>query len=177
MLNQALPNQAPRLRHLSHRPSLRGTPSCSTFLCHTRPIRGIFFIHIATITVGLLIAISLEQTVEWVHHREQLHQLEEQLQDEARENARRIEISYSASDAELLWLLGLQRDVQATLAGHGKSAYRPRPESAPGVPVLWELAHTAVWDAARVSGVAALLPASRAEWYTGDLLRVPHTLL
>jgi hypothetical protein len=31
-----------------------------------------FFIHIATITIGLLIAIGLEQTVEYVHHREQL---------------------------------------------------------------------------------------------------------
>jgi len=30
-----------------------------------------FLIRIATITVGLLIAISLEQTVEWVHHRHQ----------------------------------------------------------------------------------------------------------
>jgi hypothetical protein len=30
-----------------------------------------FFIHIATIVIGLLIAISLEQTVEFFHHREQ----------------------------------------------------------------------------------------------------------
>jgi len=30
-----------------------------------------FFIHIATITIGLLIAISLEQAVEYVHHRRQ----------------------------------------------------------------------------------------------------------
>jgi hypothetical protein len=34
-----------------------------------------FFIHIATIVIGLLIAISLEQTVEFFHHREQRRQL------------------------------------------------------------------------------------------------------
>jgi hypothetical protein len=32
-----------------------------------------FFIHIATIVVGLLIAVGLEQTVEYFHHRHQLH--------------------------------------------------------------------------------------------------------
>lgn len=31
-----------------------------------------FFIHIATIAIGLLIAIGLEQTVEFFHHRHQL---------------------------------------------------------------------------------------------------------
>ena len=28
-----------------------------------------FFIHLATITIGLLIALGLEATVEWMHHR------------------------------------------------------------------------------------------------------------
>ncbi len=36
-----------------------------------------FFIHIATIVIGLLIAISLEQTLEFVHHRHQRDQLQE----------------------------------------------------------------------------------------------------
>ena len=31
-----------------------------------------FLIHIAAITIGLLIAIGLEQTVEYFHHRHQL---------------------------------------------------------------------------------------------------------
>jgi hypothetical protein len=31
-----------------------------------------FFIHIATIVLGLLIAVGLEQTVEYIHHRHQL---------------------------------------------------------------------------------------------------------
>jgi hypothetical protein len=39
-----------------------------------------FFVHLATITIGLLIALGLEAMVEWFHHRH--------LVDEARENIR-----------------------------------------------------------------------------------------
>ena len=42
-----------------------------------------FFIHIATIVIGLLIAVGLEQTVEYVHHLHQRHELEQNLHDEA----------------------------------------------------------------------------------------------
>ena len=42
-----------------------------------------FFIHIATISIGLLIAIGLEQTVETLHHRHQLYELHESLRQDA----------------------------------------------------------------------------------------------
>ena len=127
-----------------------------------------FFIHIATIVVGLLIAVGLEQTVEAIHHHHQRVELEEQLQQEAQINTRRISISFDASDAELAWLVGLQQDVQAMLAGHGKFNYRPRPESEPGLPIAWRTASTGVRDAARQSGIVSLLPAARAEQYATD---------
>jgi hypothetical protein len=41
-----------------------------------------FFIHIATIVIGLLIAVGLEQTVEYVHHRHQGHEAERLLQED-----------------------------------------------------------------------------------------------
>src|SRR5580692_2084652 len=41
-----------------------------------------FFIHLATIAIGLLIAIGLEQTVEFFHHRHQLKEAREQLATE-----------------------------------------------------------------------------------------------
>ena len=53
-----------------------------------------FFIHIATIVLGLLIAIGLEQTVESLHHRHQRHQLEE---DCARKVSGTRRLSNSAS--------------------------------------------------------------------------------
>jgi hypothetical protein len=45
-----------------------------------------FFIHIATIVIGLLIAIGLEQTVEYIHHRHQVQELREALKHEREEN-------------------------------------------------------------------------------------------
>jgi hypothetical protein len=41
-----------------------------------------FFIHIAAIAVGLLIAVTLEQSVEYLHHRHQLHKSREALRSE-----------------------------------------------------------------------------------------------
>jgi len=45
-----------------------------------------FFIHIATIVIGLLIAIGLEQTVEYVHRRYELKEAREALAQEREEN-------------------------------------------------------------------------------------------
>src|ERR1700710_1619823 len=58
-----------------------------------------FFIHIATITVGLLIAIGLEQSVEALHHRHQRHQLEEDLHDEGERNRETVrrDLEYRAA--------------------------------------------------------------------------------
>ena len=45
-----------------------------------------FLHHIATITIGLLIAVSLAQTVEFFHHRHQRQQLVAQLHDDSVKN-------------------------------------------------------------------------------------------
>lgn len=47
-----------------------------------------FLLHLVTITIGLLIALSLEGCVEWQHHRHLVHQAEDALQAEIRENAK-----------------------------------------------------------------------------------------
>jgi hypothetical protein len=47
-----------------------------------------FFIHIATIVVGLIIAVGLEQTVEYVHHHHQLNEVRAQLAEERELDAR-----------------------------------------------------------------------------------------
>ena len=46
-----------------------------------------FFIHLFTITVGLLIALSLEGLVEWQHHRHLVHQAEQSLHTEIQNNS------------------------------------------------------------------------------------------
>jgi hypothetical protein len=45
-----------------------------------------FFVHIATIVLGLLIAVGLEQTIEFFHRHHQVHQMEDNLRAESLEN-------------------------------------------------------------------------------------------
>ncbi len=49
-----------------------------------------FFIHLATISIGLLIAIGLEQSVEYLHHRHQVHEMAEKVQAESIENRKTL---------------------------------------------------------------------------------------
>jgi hypothetical protein len=49
-----------------------------------------FFIHLTTITIGLLIALSLEGCVEWQHHRHLVHEAETSLQAEIRSNSAQL---------------------------------------------------------------------------------------
>jgi hypothetical protein len=110
-----------------------------------------FFIHIATICIGLLIAIGLEQTVEWVHHRHQLHQLEADLHTEgirnlhvALDNIRNSELRRNTDAAR-------QHRVPVTL---------PSPQDVKYVKPAY-----AVWAVAQQSGTSALLPREDAQRY------------
>ena len=46
-----------------------------------------FLLHILTITIGLLIALSLEGCVEWRHHRHLVAEARESLHEEIKANA------------------------------------------------------------------------------------------
>jgi hypothetical protein len=50
--------------------------------------RSGFVLHITTITIGLLIAIGLEQTVEYFHHRSMVRETRQALEEEKQENIR-----------------------------------------------------------------------------------------
>jgi hypothetical protein len=50
-----------------------------------------FILHLTTITIGLLIALSLEGLVEWQHHRHLVHDAEAGLQTEIRGNAKEMQ--------------------------------------------------------------------------------------
>jgi hypothetical protein len=56
------------------------------------PIHGWrdFFLHLATITIGLLIALGLEGCVEWMHHRHLVHEAQAALRDEISGNEGRL---------------------------------------------------------------------------------------
>ena len=49
-----------------------------------------FFLHLLTITIGLLIALSLEGCVEWQHHRHLVREAEAALHQEIENNAKQV---------------------------------------------------------------------------------------
>jgi hypothetical protein len=63
-----------------------------------------FFIHIATIVIGLLIAIGLEQTVEYLHHRHLAHQARLHLLDERRKDQISNDVNIYCTEHHELYL-------------------------------------------------------------------------
>jgi len=88
-----------------------------------------FWIHLGTIAAGLLIAISLEQSVEALHRLHERHVLEESLRSEGEQNRVRTEIDFEQYDSEMIWLLALHQDIETMIATRGKAnlLYRPQP--------------------------------------------------
>src|ERR1039458_9388935 len=93
-----------------------------------------FWIHLGAITLGLLIAISLEQSAEWVHHRHERPQLEEDLRSEAASNHDSAVIDVAIYDKVIAWLLEIQRGGDAARASGGKAVF-VYPARADGIPV------------------------------------------
>ena len=74
-----------------------------------------FLLHLFTITVGLLIAISLEQSVEALHHRHQRHEAEETIRQELSENRDDLIKAQSVMKAEQKSLVAVLDFLQARL--------------------------------------------------------------
>jgi hypothetical protein len=118
-----------------------------------------FFIHIATIAVGLLIAIGLEQTVEYFHHRHQLQTARTQLSlelDANRDGLRGNLDSIRALQAELDRDMAVIRASQSSHAplnrklDYSHSILRPR---------------DAAWLSVKQNGVLGLMPYGEIEGY------------
>jgi hypothetical protein len=115
-----------------------------------------FFIHVGTIVIGLLIAVCLEQTVEYVHHREQIRQAREALDLERREN-----IILSQQNA--VYLRSEHERYSGNLAALRFLKAHPHAELTElPAPIQWG-AHpghyrVAAWNSLRGGPIAALLP-------------------
>jgi hypothetical protein len=120
-----------------------------------------FFIHIATIVIGLLIAIGLEQTVEFFHHRHQVAEARDQLETELR-------INVAIFDTQILEMRRLapilQRDLEVL---HFLREHPGAPRSSwPGELSWWYVDYAYVlsaWNAAHESSVLALMPRREVE--------------
>ena len=114
-----------------------------------------FFVHIATIVLGLLIAIGLEQTVEAVHHRHELSQVRRELADEREANRKAMAKEAGYWRWEVV-------ELQNNLVVLQYLQHHPGTpdETLPGALIFSYLKepHTeAVWDAAKADGAASLM--------------------
>jgi len=116
-----------------------------------------FFIHIATIVVGLCIAVGLEQTVEKLHQRHQRHHLQEALQKDGEANREYIQDNIAMAQSIVEWAMG-----QATVV---ERAGPTEPLTLRRMPTENLYAPDAgVWLAAKASGTASLLSPSEQNW-------------
>ena len=82
-----------------------------------------FFIHIATISaIGLFIAIGLEQTLEFFHHRHQRAHLEEQMREVFEDDTKLVAGDTEQLKAFRAYLVDLQMAVTARRQGQSEPA-------------------------------------------------------
>jgi hypothetical protein len=87
-----------------------------------------FFIHIGTIILGILIALGLEQSVEYVHRRHQLHELREGAITDAHIYLHDVDENRAANTRQVEDLTIRVQQVQAAISQHHPlppPAYRP----------------------------------------------------
>ncbi|HEY4009712.1 MAG TPA: hypothetical protein VGM11_06140 [Acidobacteriaceae bacterium] len=129
-----------------------------------------FLIHIATITVGLFIAIGLEQAVEHVHHLHQRHELEDNLRAELRSNLRRDSNDFRVLGGVRAYTLELKSAVTARRS----ASLSPPAPPAPNDPRRYQIPSApsnAIWDAAKLDATINLLPTAEINLFHGVVLQ------
>ncbi len=111
-----------------------------------------FFIHIATIVIGLCIAVGLEQTVELYHRHNEVHQMETDLRHEDLENQTVVQSNLQAIDQGMTSADAGIAMLQTPASHNGLSPIPPAPQAnltAPG---------NTAWLTMRDSGLLAIAP-------------------
>jgi hypothetical protein len=119
-----------------------------------------FFRELLTVTIGILIALSLEGLLEWKHHRELAREARSNILIEMRNNRREL----AKQQQELA---RMQQEAQQLVAAvHQVESNRNSPSAQ--LQLTWTLAelHSTSWDAATRTGAIAYLPYSEVQRYT-----------
>jgi hypothetical protein len=122
-----------------------------------------FFIHIATIVIGLFIAVGIEQTVEIFHHRHLSEQLEEQMREAFTIDLRSDALSLRQLSDLRAYLLQLRVAIGARL--DGKSDQPAPPATDPRMATFPRFPSLAPYDAAKENGSVAYLSTARIRIY------------
>lgn len=128
---------------------------------------------VAIIVLGVLIALSAEQSVQWLHRYQTRRQLEADLREEMRMSEVTLRNDLQVlSEREDLALREAHAIQQALKANNIASLGERDPKFPQGV---FNLPNDSVWQHSRESGTIALLPRDEAEAYT-TLFRIRERL-
>ena len=111
-----------------------------------------FFIHIATICVGLLIALGLEQTVEALHHHHQREQLLVSLDHDTQATLQDADFAVGERLRRMQWNEARIEQVQNGAGVHTLNATSATPQKSAFITVPAD----PTWEAARASGMIPL---------------------
>jgi len=119
-----------------------------------------FALQLLTITVGILIALTLEGTLQWVHHRQLVHEAEANLTIEIRENQAELAKGTQdlhASEQELEEIVALVHALQ-----------KNRNTPVKDIHFDWTLdeLHATSWNTAGATGAIAHMDYSKVKRYT-----------
>ena len=130
---------------------------------HAATTRRDFFIHLFTVVLGILIAIGLEQAVEYIHHRRQVADLSEQMRVESQNNLPLIRESVARLKVQAGYIHSLEQALLAgKVSGDSVDVHGVPPTGGSG---LYVSPSRATWSAAQSAGLAALLPAGDLKLY------------
>jgi hypothetical protein len=120
-----------------------------------------FFLHLVTITIGLVIALSLEGLVEWRHHKELVHEAQASLQVEIEANARELQKALKDVDAE-------QKQLAEDVVMLQKIIDNPKasnPET-PKIDIHIPAFDDVSWQTAKATGALSYMPYGEAHRYS-----------
>jgi hypothetical protein len=123
-----------------------------------------FFIHIATIVIGLLIAVGLEQTVEHIHHRREVVETREALRVERMININRFAVA-TAEFRRFAPVLESDLNVLLFVRNHSGAKFNQLP-----APLKWYTItvpfNDSAWRTAQASGVLTYMPRAEVQRYS-----------
>jgi hypothetical protein len=119
-----------------------------------------FFLHLFTITIGLLIALSLEGCVEWQHHRHLVHEAEAGLRGEIKQNSDLLgSMRQQVRDQQKQ--LGEDLAALAQMKAHPTAAHNHL-----GLSFRMQTFDDVAWRTAQTTGAFAYMPYNDARTYS-----------
>jgi hypothetical protein len=121
-----------------------------------------FFIHIATIVIGLIIAVGLEQTVETIHRRHERTELLQRLHEESQQIVKECAQSKAVLATRDQQITSRIKQLQAVL-WRNQALADTEPSRGPAV---LQRPDDPIWRAARTSGLASRLTSDEINAYS-----------